>query len=163
MISSGSSIDDRQRDRLALEGDAGAAGGGDAEVAGERGAERHADRGDLVFGLHGADAEVLVLRELVEDVAGRRDRVRAERDRQLGELAGGDEAPRERGVAGDAGVLAGGQLGRADLVAVADRLGGLAEVESGLERGLVGGRDLLVLARTSRRSTRASARSGGCT
>ncbi len=45
------------------------------------GAERHADRGDLVLGLHGADPEVLVLGEFVEDVAGRGDRVRPEGDR----------------------------------------------------------------------------------
>ena len=50
----------------------------------------------------------------------------------------------ERGVAGDAGVLACGQFGRLDLVAVADRLGGLAEVESGEERGLVRRLDQLV-------------------
>ena len=136
---------DGERDRLALEGQAGPAGGGDAEVAGEGGAERHADGGDLVLGLHGADAEVLVLRQLVEDVRGRRDRVRAERDRELGELTGGDDAPRQRGVAGDARVLAGGQRRRSDLEAVADGLGGLAEVEAGEERGAVGRRHQLVL------------------
>ena len=93
--------------------DAGTAGGGDAEVAGERRAERHADCGDLVFGLHGADAEVLVLGQLVEDVAGRRDRVAAEEHRQLGQLPGRDQTPRQRDVAADVGVLAGRQLGRA--------------------------------------------------
>ena len=60
---------DGQADRLALQGHARAARGGDAEVAAEGGAERRADAGDLVLGLHGADAEVLVLRQLVEDVA----------------------------------------------------------------------------------------------
>ena len=148
MISSGNSIEIASEIVSLLRAHAGAAGGGDAEMAGERGAERHADRGDLVLGLHGADAEVLVLRQFVQDVAGRRDRVRPERDRQLGQLAGGDEAPGERRVAGDAGVLAGRQLGGAHLVAVADLLGGLAEVEPGLERGGVGGGDLLVLRRT---------------
>ena len=135
----------RQRDRLALERHARTRGGGHAEVAGEGGAERHADRCDLVLGLHGADAEVLVLRQLVEDVGRRRDRVRAERDRQLGELAGGDEAPRQRRVARDARVLAGGQRRGPHLVAVTDRLGGLTEVEAGLERRLVGLDHLLVL------------------
>ena len=53
-----------------------------------------------------ADAEVLVLRQLVEDVGRRRDRVAAEEHRQLGQLAGGDEAPRQRGVAGDVRVRA---------------------------------------------------------
>jgi hypothetical protein len=81
---------------------------------------------------------VLVLGELVEDVGGRRDRVRAEQHRELGELAGGDETPRQGGVAGHRGVLAARQLGRADLVAVTDLLGRLAEVQPGLEGGRVG-------------------------
>ena len=115
-------------------------------MAGERGAEGHADRRDLVFGLHRADAEVLVLRELVQDVGRRRDRVRPQRDRELRELAGGHDAPRERGVAGDARVLAGGKLGGLDLETDADRFGRLSEVEAGEERCLVRGLDLFVAA-----------------
>ncbi len=135
-----------ERRRLALQCDTRAAGGGHAEVAGERSAQRHADRRDLVLGLHGADAEVLVLRQFVEDVGCRRDRVRAERDRQLRELPGSDDSPGEGRVAGDAGVLAGRQPGRLDLVAVADRLGRLAEVEPREERRLVRRLDQLVAA-----------------
>ena len=97
---------DGQADGLALERDARAAGGGDAEVAAEGGAEGRADGGDLVFGLEGAHAEVLVLGQLVEDVGRRRDRVAAEEERQAGQLAGGDQAPGQRGVAGDVGVVA---------------------------------------------------------
>ena len=114
-------------------------------MPGEGRTERHPDRGDLVFGLHGADAEMLVLGQLVEDVAGRGDRVRTERDRQCCQLSGGDDAPGQSGVAGDARVLAGGEPGRTDLVTVADGLGGLAEVESGEERRPVRGLHLFVL------------------
>ena len=74
---------DREPERLGLEVDAGTARGGDAELAGERAADRDADRGDLVLGLHRAHAEVLVLRQLVEDVGRGRDRVRRVQDRQL--------------------------------------------------------------------------------
>ena len=66
----------REAHRLRLQVDARAARPGDREVARERGADRDADRGDLVLGLERADAEVLVLRQLVEDVGRRRDRVR---------------------------------------------------------------------------------------
>ena len=63
---------------------------------------------------------------------------------QLGELAAGDDPPGQRRVAGDAGVLALGEVGRADLEAVPDGLGGLAEVVAGEERRPVGGGDLFV-------------------
>ena len=53
--------------------------------------ERRADAGDLVLGLEGEDVELLERRELVQDVARRRDRVAAEEERQAG-LA----APRRR-------------------------------------------------------------------
>ena len=48
----------RQADRLRLQVHPGPAGGRDAEVAAERGAERHVGGGDLVLGLHRADAEL---------------------------------------------------------------------------------------------------------
>ena len=92
-ISNGSSTEMASEMVSLLSATPGPARGGDAEVSGERRAEGHADRGDLVFGLHRADTEVLVLRQLVEDVARRRDRVRPERDGQRGELSGGDDAP----------------------------------------------------------------------
>ena len=154
---------DGQRDRLGLQHHARAAGRGDAEVAGEGRTEGHAGGGDLVLGLHGADAEVLVLGQLVEDVRGRRDRVGAEGDGQLGQLTGGDDAPGQRDVARDAGVLARRQRGRAHLEAVADRLGRLAEVVAGHEGRPVGGQHELVARRSAARSRRSSARSVGCT
>ena len=57
---SGSSRLTARPERLRLQVDAGPARRGDAEVAGERGADRDADRGDLVLGLQRAHAEVLV-------------------------------------------------------------------------------------------------------
>ena len=53
----------------------GPARGRHPEGAAEGRAERRADAGDLVFGLEGAHAELLVLGELVQDVRRRRDRV----------------------------------------------------------------------------------------
>ena len=72
-----------EADGLGLERDAGAGGGGDAQVAGEAGAQRRADAGDLVLGLEGGDAEALVLAQLVQHVRGRGDRVGAEEQRQV--------------------------------------------------------------------------------
>ncbi len=46
-------------DRLGLEVEPGAAGGGDPERPAEGGAEGGADAGDLVLGLEGPDAELL--------------------------------------------------------------------------------------------------------
>ena len=87
-------------------------------------------------------AEPLVLRQLVEDVGGRGDRVRAQEDRQPGLHATGDEAVGQRQVAGDVAVGAGRHHGGLDLVADHERLGGLAEVPPGLERGEVGVADV---------------------
>ena len=91
--------------------------GRDAERAAERGADRGADGGDLVLRLERADAEVLVARELLEDRARRRDRVRAEEERQPRQLRRGDEPERQRLVAGDVAVRARRELRRLHLVA----------------------------------------------
>ncbi len=108
-------VDDQERELeahghahgLRLEVGPGPARGGDAQRAAEGGPDGGADAGDLVLGLDGADAEVLVLGELVEDVGGRGDRVGTEEQREVGLVGGGDEAPRQGGVAGDVGVDAG--------------------------------------------------------
>ena len=54
--------------------------------AAEGGADGHADGGDLVLGLDGADAEALQLGQVVQDVAGRRDRVAGVDQRHVGQL-----------------------------------------------------------------------------
>ena len=58
----------REPDRLGLEDDPGPGRGRHAERAAEGGAERGARGRDLVLGLERPDAEVLELRELLEDV-----------------------------------------------------------------------------------------------
>ena len=84
--------------------------------AAERRADRGADGGDLVLGLERDDAVLLASGELLQDRRGGRDRVRAEEERQPGELGRGDEAVRERGVPGDLPVRAGRERRRRDLV-----------------------------------------------
>ena len=99
---------------FALERNTRATGGRDADMAAIARAEGGADGGDLVFGLEGPDAEVLVLRQLVKDVARRRDRIRAEEQREAGLLACGDQTPTQGGVAVDVRVRAGRELRRAN-------------------------------------------------
>ena len=150
----------READRLALERDAGAGGGGHAEAAGEGGADRRADAGDLVLGLERGHAERLVLAQLVEDVRGRGDRVGPEEDRQAGLHAAGDQAVGEREVAGDVAVGARRHRRRLDLVADHERLGGLAEVPAAVERGDVGVADRRAPWRSASAGTGSSTRSG---
>jgi hypothetical protein len=78
--------------------------------------ERRADGRDLVLGLERADAEPLVPGQLVQDVRGRGDRVRAEEQRQPGQLGRGHQAVGQRGVAADVPVRARRERGRLDLV-----------------------------------------------
>ena len=81
--------DERQLDhdgeahRLGLEGDAGTRRCGHPHRPAVARADRGTDRGDLVLGLERLDPEVLVARQLVEDVGRRRDRVRAVEQRPV--------------------------------------------------------------------------------
>ena len=125
--------------------------GGQAHRAAVRGADGRPDGRDLVLGLEGAHAEVLVRRQLVEDVAGGRDGVRAVEQVATGQLGRGHEAERGRLVAGDVAVRARRQVGRLHpVVLVVEDLGRLAEGVARLERPLVGlrrdrlGRELAV-------------------
>ena len=133
---------DPEPDRLLLEHDARPGRGRDAERAAEGRTERSADRGDLVLGLECPDAERLVPRELLEDRAGRRDRVRPQKQIQAGELRGRDQPIGEGGVAADLPVDARRHLGRCDLVADRKVLGGLAVGVARLECRRVRLRDL---------------------
>ena len=115
--------------------------------------ERGADAGDLVLGLERAHAEPLVLAELVQDVRRRRDRVRAEEQRQLGAPRGGEQPVGQRQVAGDVAVGAGAYRGGLDLVGDREVLGGLAEAPARLERGAVRVEEVGLGWRTSCRGT----------
>ena len=132
----------RETDGLGLERDAGAGGRGDAQLAGERRTDRGADAGDLVLGLERRDAERLVLRELVEDVGGRGDRVGAEHDVEAGLHAAGDQPVGQGQVAADVAVDPWRHRSRLHFVLDDEGLGGLAEVPPGLERRDVGVADV---------------------
>ena len=67
-----------------------------------------------------------------------RDRVGAEHQLDVGELARGDQAVGQRGVARNLPVFTGLQLGGRHLVGAGERLGGLAVVPAGLQRQHVG-------------------------
>ncbi len=129
---------DREAERLGLEIHAGTAGRRHPELAGERAPDGDADGGDLVLGLHRANTEVLVLRQLVEDVRRRGDRVRGVQDRQLRLLARRDQPVRERHISGDVAVPTGRQSRRMHLEGRLEDLRGLAEVVARLERREVG-------------------------
>ena len=128
---------DRQAHRLGLERDARAGRGGQRQRPAIRRADGGADRGDLVLGLERLDPERLVARQLVEDVRGRGDRVRAVEQLPIGQPRRGQEAERRRLVAGDVPIDARVELRRPDAVVGVERLGRLAERVAGLERALV--------------------------
>ena len=97
---------DGQTDRLLLEIQARAARARDPEMPGERRPERHAGGRDLVLGLERAHAEVLSLRQLVQQLGRGRDRIAGVEDRQAAAVARRDQAPREGRRAGDVPVRA---------------------------------------------------------
>ena len=103
-------------------------------MPGERCAERHARCCNLVFGLHRANAKVLGLGELVQNVGSRGDWVAAQKHGQLRELSGGNESPCEGHVASDVGVLPRWHMRRLDLKRVIEQLSGFTEVVAGVER-----------------------------
>ena len=152
---------DREPDRLLLQDDSRAGRSADAERAAEARAERRADRGDLVLGLEGANAEVLVPRELLEDRRRGRDRVRAEEERQAAQLRRRDQPVGERLVAGDVAVRAGRERRRLHLVRDGESLGRLAERVAGLERLHVRLADVRRVRELLRGGTRACFRSAG--
>ena len=82
--------------------------------AGVGGADGRGDGRDLVLGLERDHAELLVHRQLVQDVGGGRDRVGALESGMPGLLRGGHEAEGQRCVAADVAVDARRELGRAE-------------------------------------------------
>jgi len=133
---------DCQPDRLGLERDTGTRSRRDPKCPTETRAQRHADAGDLVLGLHRRHAVALEGRERVQDVGGRGDRIRPEHQRQAGPVRGGDQPERQRGIAGDVAVGARRHRSRPHGIRGNELLGGLAVGHAGGERLEVGGEDL---------------------
>ena len=95
---------DGQTERFAFERKSRAGGRRDGEIAGEGGADGRADAGDLVFGLHGLHAQLLVFGQLFENHRGRRDGVGAAEERQPRLFGGGHQSPCRGDVAVDRAV-----------------------------------------------------------
>src|SRR5262249_40124620 len=125
---------EREPDRLGLEVHARPARRRDGDRAAERRTERRADARDLVLRLEGDGVELLQRRELVQDVARRRDRVAAEEEGTAGLVRRRDEAERRRRVAGDVAVHAGRDARGLDLVRDLEEVGVLGEVVARAER-----------------------------
>ena len=102
-------------------------------MAPERGAERHVRGRDLVLRLHGAYAEPLVARELVEELGRRRDRIAGQEQRQAASDARRNETEGRGGGAVYASVGPGLGRRRLHLVVDVQELRGLAEVVPGSE------------------------------
>ena len=84
-----------------------------------------------------------MLRQFVEDVGGRRDRVRPQEQRESAEFGGGDQAPRQRRVAVDVGVGTRLQRRFADDDSLRPKFGRLAVGVARVERRAVGRRHQL--------------------
>ena len=108
---------DGEAECFGFQGHAGAGSGGDAERAGIRRADGGSDGGDFVFGLKSGDAEILVLRKLMQDVRRGGDGIRTQEQFDARLLRGGDETEGERGVAADITVGARFQLRGRNFVA----------------------------------------------
>ncbi len=127
-----------EADCLRLEGHARAGSGAHAEVAPEAGAERRGGGRDLVLGLEGDDAKVLVLAQLVQNVGRRRDGVGAVEEAQVALHARGHQPQGERLRPPHGAVGAGRHRRLVHLVPRPDGVDGLPVVESLLENRQVG-------------------------
>ena len=130
----------RQAHRLGLERDTRARAGGDAQMPGVRGANRSGNRGDLILSLEGGDAEFLEADQIVQDRAGRRDRIAAKEHRQMRQLRTGYQPQRDRFGPGDGAIEPGRSFDRIDmaLVQLSAEFRGFAIGVPGIKRGNVG-------------------------
>src|SRR3546814_10865142 len=86
---------DREAHRLALQGDARTRRAGHAERSAIAGADRGADRRNLILCLESRDVIFLEPRQMMEDRRRRGDRIAAEEHRQPRKLCAGDERSEE--------------------------------------------------------------------
>ena len=121
-----------------LEGHAGARSGSNGQGAGVCGSNRGGDGGDFVFSLESDDAEILVLRELVQNVGRRSDGIAALKKFQAGFLRSGNEAERQGLVAAHAAVKSRFEMRRGNFIADLERFGGFAVGVAGFHGQLVG-------------------------
>ena len=130
---------DRKPHRFALERDARARRGSDAELSRVRRADRGSDRGDLIFRLERGDAVFLEARQEVQDRRCGRDRIAAEEHRYVRKLDARDQAHRDRLGASHRTVQA--RCGRCDadvmLLHRTRQLGGFAIGVACVQRGNV--------------------------
>ena len=99
--------------------------------------KRRADHGshgsDFIFGLKGAHAEMLVLAQLMKDVAGRCDRIRTVKQLFFAQMRRGHQTPRQGLVAGYVAVFSGRQIGFIYAIAANKRFRGFPIVPSRLQ------------------------------
>ena len=117
----------REPDAFTLQRDAGAAGSRDADGAAKGRADRGGDGGDLVLGLEGPHPPALVQSQFLENARGRRDRIGAEDDGDLGPLRRGEKTPGEGAIARHAAIDPRRHLGRLDAVVLREHLRRLPE------------------------------------
>ena len=130
--------DGGQAEGLSLQRHTRARCAGDRDGPGPAGTDGCADGRDLVFGLEGDDVVVLVLGQVMQDVAGGRDGVRALEERLTCQVRRCHKAQGQGLVARDVAVGAWLELGGRHLVAAVEELDGVGVAVAGLECAAVG-------------------------
>ena len=109
-------VDDGQVHGLALQTDARARGRGGSQGTGKRCADSTCTARDFVLALHGDNAARLVLRQLVQDVSSRSNRIRTQEETQTSLLGSSNQTVRSGLVAGDVHIASGHFLFRIDAI-----------------------------------------------
>ena len=131
-----------QAHRFAFECDARSAACGHGHGSTKGGTDRGADSGNFIFSLEGANAVVLVLGQLVQNVRGGRDGIGSVEQFLFAEFRCGDQAPSESLVSHDVAVGARLELCGFDLIALAELFGRFAERPSSSQGRDVGRSDI---------------------
>ena len=122
-----------------LEREARPARAGCSDRTSERRADRGAASGDFVLGLERPHVVFLVLRQLVQNLTGRCNRIARIDQCPPGAIGGGDQTDRGGLVARNPPVSSLGQPGRRHRVLNAEQLGRVGKVVTGPQTGAVGG------------------------
>ena len=124
---------DGQTHGFALEGDTRTAGRGHAQGAPVGSADGGSDRGDLIFGLEGLYAEILMAGQFVQDIRSGGDGVRSQEQGQAAVFGSRDQAIGYGLVAHDGTVHAFFHLRLFHLVGGGEGFGGIAVIVTGLQ------------------------------